>query len=731
MNFCGAGSEQVLDGDSSSAGKMPEPGVVGSRNFRCGGCTATIDSNETMFPTANLLSGIEDEDSSDEEEDEEEPNNMKQTLELAATIRRTHQQPLKAALDSIQQTLDDPQNDSNSLSKIAIGAGGSPPKTKMKRDGTTISTAFNASPSPNLLNPLGPDWKEPLETNNELNSQLLCPILDTSASISSSLGSVVQRLENGFWVRLIRGPAPCLAGNHRVRLYLHEDRTRFWIESADRTNSLSVDKKKNEVDLGIDLPVNIILRLEVGSNPKAFSIVVEKKRGELLYYDFEAATVIDREIMATSIMLLLDQTHNSCGEDEVGDEDWTGGTEEQPIPCSPSLEKDRSNEFHQLSPTRRTRIFNSVNNRETETSLVIHLEDMSVSASDVSTRAGDEWSCRSVPTLSSQRKNGRTDEQSLDCKPSASSTHLGLNAVSSANLAATAWCPADSCALALNDIADTCTGIFALKQVESSCVGNEHQVVVEEFIASALGAPTAVYTYLTERDIWNTEGSSSTHEASRDARNAVFRNRASLLNAQAARLRGLRNEMTFAAALKQSKEKMQFVQTVQSFDDVYARSAGTKKLKAATRAANRFHSSALLQTVVGNMKMHDTNGNSVEEEGGVAFYDSDPEDSRHRNSKKGPRQLAASRIQITNDATPAACHHHHALSNVGFDEIGSGKKVSKRLDEETIVDIVHVSTSSVFVRSRPVPPLTQISISPAVHEQRKTHAHVASYTNER
>ena len=46
-----------------------------------------------------------------------------------------------------------------------------------------------------------------------------------------------------------------------------------------------------------------------------------------------------------------------------------------------------------------------------------------------------------------------------------------------------------------------------------------------------------------------------------------IKNRASLLNAQAIRLRTLRNEMTFAAALKRSREKMQYVQTTKSFDD--------------------------------------------------------------------------------------------------------------------------------------------------------------------
>jgi len=690
MNFCGVDSEQILDGDTSGSSRIPEPRVV-SRNFRCGGdCANTLDSHEAAFtPTANLLSVIEDEDSSEEEEDEEAdaPSaKMKKNIS-SATNHQQQQHPLKAALDNIQQTLDDIQNGSNNISGLPIEAADSPKKTSA----SPMNVKSTPSPSPCLLNPLIDDRKN--STATELDNKILCPIFHTNEYTSSSIGVVVQRLEQGYSVHLVGGPISSLTGDGgKVRLFLQEDHMRFCVESSARANG---DAKTDGVDVGVELPINAILRLEIGSNPKAFTMVLEKQRGRLLYYDFEAATTIDREVIATSIMLLLDQTYNPFYQDEVGGESWTGGTEEQPIPCSPSLENDSSDEFRQLSPRRSTQIFNTAEDQETETSLVIHLEDMTVAESDISTKGGEYWSCREVPTFNLLPRKARSYEQEdtrLDCKPSASSTQLGLNAVNSANLTATVWCPADSCAFALNDIADTCTGIFALKQAESSCVSIEQQVVVEEFIASALGAPTAVYTYLTERDIWNVESSSSMQDSSKDARDAVHRNRASLLNAQAARLRGLRNEMTFAAALKHSKERMRFIQTVQSFDDAYARSVGTKKLKAATEAANRFHASALLQSVIGNMKMHDTNGNSKDDEEGVAFYDSDPEDSRPSNAKKGPRQVAATCNQNTTQTMP----QYQLSSCPGFDEIGSGKKVSKKLDEETIVDIVQVSTVLLF-----------------------------------
>jgi hypothetical protein len=213
-------------------------------------------------------------------------------------------------------------------------------------------------------------------------------------------------------------------------------------------------------------------------------------------------------------------------------------------------------------------------------------------------------------------------------------------------------------------------------------------------------------------------------DATKVSRATLYRNRASLLNAQAARLRGLRNEMTFSVALKQSRERMRFVQTVQSFDDAYAKAGGTKKLKAATEAANLFHSSALLQTVIASMKTHDPDSKDINEEG-VAFYDSDPEDSRPRNSNKCLRRVSA----IENQGKTA---HFHQLSGYpGFDEIGSGRKVSKKLDEDTIVDIVQVSTVCVFRRSPAVRCglANPQSLSLKDHEQRAVHAYVASYTN--
>lgn len=709
MNFCGVDHQQILDMEAA-ASEIPASAAAAA-SFQCGGGCVKID-DDSFFAAASRLSAIAT-DSSDEEEDDE-----KDRTEVGIVAK----QPMKSALDNIQQTLEDINRESKSpvgpfttparFNKMAQSSGETPTSGRTRE--------YTSRPSPSLLNPLTTEWKRAPDIRDIANAKLLCPNLDIS-STSPSLEALMLRLEEGFRVRLTGGPLSCSAGEDSLCLYLHEDRSRLCFESdafpKDRPGD---DEKKDESICSgrIEVPVTDILRLEIGGsnkNSKSFSIVVEKERGSLVYYDCEAASAIDREVVVATLMLLLDKTHNAQYENE-DTFDWTGGTMDQPIPCSPSLdhpigfsssleqpivcspslELDRLRGSRQLSPRRSTHIFHSTDNTETETSLVIHLEDVSISESNVSRRVGD-WSRRDLPSSSFQQKSiGSDEEVRLDFKPSASSTQLGICANNSTNLAATAWCSADSCALALNDIADTCTGIFALKQNDSACapsLGKEQRVVVEEFIATALGAPTAMYTYLAEGDIWNIETSVSTQEP-KDT--TVTRNRASSLNAQAARLRGLRNEMTFAAALKQSKERMHFVQTVQSFDDAYTRVGGTKKLRAATEAANRFHSSPLLSSIVGSMKMHDPDGHSKEEE--VVYYDSDPEDSRPRTADKGPRQIAADRLNKV--AGTIDGHRHSALSGVGFEEIGTSKKVSRKLDEETIVEIVQVRQIVLVVSSR-------------------------------
>jgi len=371
----------------------------------------------------------------------------------------------------------------------------------------------------------------------------------------------------------------------------------------------------------------------------------------------------------------------------------------------------------QLSPQQRTHIFCEDGREGTETSLVIHAEEngeeidnngerkrmvinlqprTTFSGQSVSLNAADKHPSPPEPYVSFSvgGKNCATDATDQANVPDG--TKMG--SCPSGTQLAGPWCTDDICALALKDIADTCTDIFAVRHSEQSCtvVSPEQTRMVEEYIASALGAPSAVFSYLSDTgDVWSAPDTEteSTKKDFKAVTNSRVRNRASLLNAQATRLRTLRNEMTFTAALKKSKERMEFVQTTQSFDEIDNRADRAERLKRSKAAsmcagADRFHNSPLLQQVISNMMMHDCDSISTPVDEEVAYYDSDPEDSRPRTMYRGPRRVAAERENsLHNDAAKS----HGILSSAGFERVGSSKRVSKKLGEEVIVDIVQVS----------------------------------------
>jgi len=264
------------------------------------------------------------------------------------------------------------------------------------------------------------------------------------------------------------------------------------------------------------------------------------------------------------------------------------------------------------------------------------------------------------------------------------------------------WCSDDICTGTLNDMAKTCTGIFAAQGVQQmvsqgGCIDtgftSEQSAMVEEYIASALGAPTAVYSYFLDGkrqtlDLLSTLPSEpiskDATETTADERGAQkFRNRAARSNAQADRIRSLKNEMTFAHALKQSKERS-FIRTTQSFDDA-------KFLpKLADSAAQKLHSSPLLDSLVTNMMSHwaneGTTGSSAKEmsqEDESVYYDSDPEDSRPRTLHHGPRKI---QTLIPEDPDSQEISRPKVLDGSGIDRMNA--KLGKRADEDSVKEIV-------------------------------------------
>jgi hypothetical protein len=556
-------------------------------------------------------------------------------------------------------------------------------------------------------------------TRSNTNSKLLSPDLNGA----KTLESLMKRLQAGFNVRLLQdrrvGP---------VFLYLHYDRSRLCIIRRSGDDSIYDGREEKKViDEWIELPISKILRLEVGktSHPLAnrstigntkhhmtlFSIVANQD-ANIMYYDFEADSPLEREVLVSTLMVVLDQAHNPTvqmkqqppltveQDPSYHDVSISGGTMDQPIACSPSLELLESDSLPStLSPRKRTHIYDGDSSDGTETSLaVIHVESVdsapllpTVDEINASTSiAGDP----SLSFATEMSFDGNCTVLSARTSPDDAIVANKFELDKGAQHLASGWSCADAdiCTLALRDLAETCSGIF-VKREQSSEV--EQRVIVEEYIASALGSPSAMYSYLTEGDVWKAE-SAPAEEGKGEKGGTRIRNRASLLNAQAGRLRTLRNEMTFAAALKQSKERMHFVQTTQSFDDM-SRTGKGRKDKAATEIANHFHTSALLKHVVGNMMVSDQSSpGELEEE--VAYYDSDPEDARPRTMKKGPRRISAERLNRVEDEKEES-PRHQALSGVGFENLTSNRKVSKKLDEDVIVEMVQVRVSCVLIGS--------------------------------
>jgi hypothetical protein len=255
------------------------------------------------------------------------------------------------------------------------------------------------------------------------------------------------------------------------------------------------------------------------------------------------------------------------------------------------------------------------------------------------------------------------------------------------------WCSDDVCTTTFQDMAVTCSGIFALDQsraalAQASCVDpsltDAQMEMVEEYITSALGAPSVVYSFFTEDPPGTVPSAMGESKKVQDTEPTKPRNRATRSNAQADRLRNLKHEMTFVAAVKQSKERAPFLRATQSFDDAYL-----PKLAAANSAAQQLHASPLLESLVGNMINYTAVMDAVpadpqtpKDEENV-FYDSDPEDSRPRTMHRGPRKLPAS---IGKNETTEVTHRAPLQDSFGSER--KDIKLGRRSDEDTVKEIV-------------------------------------------
>jgi hypothetical protein len=648
MNFvnCGADPCQVYEGISVTSTTRPQTSSVRLPSKR----SSSLPSDFEICHQRVVFNREDDEDSDDE------------STILSSTSVTNGVHTVSTALDNIQQTLDERKRHFYSInSEMNTSAPATPPRCKPDSPDRAAASMLACSPSPNMLNPLSmkdcsPCWRR---GSNGLSSPQIPTLFCSSAPYGLEI--LTRRMAEGYDVRITNAPCRCLGPNSLASLYLSEDRHKLYLAPRGEPKT---DEKKEE-NGWVEIHARTIRRIDQGrgmvksTSTCAFSLVVEHatKNDVCEYYDLEATSAIDREVIVTTILLILDKEFE--------------GTMDQPIPCSPSLEPDPSNMFSE--PGKSLSMSESLDEFG-EMPIGASTTEKSINSSrDNNNNSSNNNNSNSNTGERHHHRESNSNETSsfLQFAPSASSLNLAAaNSATAQHQYPGTWCAAaDTCTFALHDITDTCAGIFELKQ--SQCLAPQ-QILVEEFISTALGAPHAFYNCFSHGGYWEQE------EINADSATKSAMNRASRLHAQAARLRSLRNEMSFAAALKQSKSKMmQSLRTVKSYD-----SSAMQRRKATDQAVSRIHNSALLDSLVGKMAVYDDNGDSKEPGGGSLYYDSDPED--YRTQTRRPRAVPA---------PPSESFEERSMLN-GIDLAGHQRKLSRKLDDDTIREITQVGYKS-------------------------------------
>lgn len=539
------------------------------------------------------------------------------------------------------------------------------------RTSPTSSSRWSSSPSKNYEMPMASPVDEPLE-------------------------KLIERLEDGFRVTLQSGPGIRELGGMNLLFFLSQDRHRIMVESF-----MYVDENRQDHDSSIFIRIQDIVKIEVrdGRRGKNCFFVHESREHDLVRcYEFEASSKWEREVIISALLVILDQVNSEQQLHEIEqlkarkavtkvykeeEETVVVGTQSKPIVCNPSLEDE---DIAILSPLRQTHLIDS--DKGTEASLHV-LSDVQSQCSRRTIRAAVSQGiplpeCVEIPGPDLENKKSLAEQPSRQ-EITACNSHSQL--VANGN-----WCTDDICSNALRDIAETCAGIFGKKQDIVSCPMStgltcqvDQQLALEEYIATALDAPSVMYSYLVEGDSWNVETKDNNTGQSSPSGHARRRvqNRANLLNAQANRLRNLRNEMTFTSAFKRSKE-MKFMSKAQSFDDAQMLSSQRRQQQATLKGAEKLHASPLIQNIVEALAL-DEPGNTSNKGEEVAYYDSDPEDMEPREpSDRGLvyfDRIDRARQVVSKPDGPSKVR--------GLDKIPLGKKV-KKLDEESVVDIVQV-----------------------------------------
>eukprot|EP00535_Pseudo-nitzschia_heimii_P002097 CAMPEP_0197182066 /NCGR_PEP_ID=MMETSP1423-20130617/6155_1 /TAXON_ID=476441 /ORGANISM="Pseudo-nitzschia heimii, Strain UNC1101" /LENGTH=875 /DNA_ID=CAMNT_0042632435 /DNA_START=50 /DNA_END=2677 /DNA_ORIENTATION=- len=210
------------------------------------------------------------------------------------------------------------------------------------------------------------------------------------------------------------------------------------------------------------------------------------------------------------------------------------------------------------------------------------------------------------------------------------------------------WCTDDVCTVSLKEFADSMTGIFDLKENRDAkglfATKKNQRAVAEEYISGLLSNNTNMSELLSVKDLWNV--AASKHATGKEIKKMRLHNRARSSNGKAIHSSNLRKQMTFQGA---DTESPLFLQTINSFDDI------ERKQK------------------------YDA------DDCDLLYYDSDPEGSRERALRKGPRVAMARREETKTQQSMGK--RRQALDIIDISRFGLGRKW-KVLGQDVLTDII-------------------------------------------
>ena len=231
------------------------------------------------------------------------------------------------------------------------------------------------------------------------------------------------------------------------------------------------------------------------------------------------------------------------------------------------------------------------------------------------------------------------------------------------------WCTDDLCSAALNDF---WAGIFGPAPQQDN-KGSREGVVAENY--GILSGPAAVANFLSTGDV--NEQVQPPTETPRFANR--IQSQASKQRNQLSRAQQLRAKMTFEA--DQTQDKMQFKQTVNSFDDAERTGRKSEYQFDMTSSTGHFDMFG-----VGNLFALSEPDEPVQDE--TLYYDSDPEHYRTSRLRKGPRRVGTDE-EATEAVKSAKKTRRRVLSGIPLEQLGFEQRPN-RMDERITGEVIEV-----------------------------------------